>query len=175
MQLFVANATKYIQEVNYRLPEVKGVRTQRIPIGVQTRLGGDLTSKDVDCVLDQMAKYGWTEASAVDRTKPFIGIVYSVDKPVRLNNIKSAMSHNDVVLEARGKKNRDLAAVATNNMVDEAIRATKAAELLETTVEIDEIERSGGTDHEMLGEGRIVRNDAKQERAKKGGRRNRRN
>jgi hypothetical protein len=136
MKLYVANCTKQVQDFVYRVPETLGpARMQRIEIGRQVPLSGDLNTKQIDSIIEQHAKYGLVPADEVDRTKPFIGMCYAVDKPVPLTRMQSAIIHNDEVLALRGQHLRQEAAVAVNNAMEDQAPGSGLKELEMTIVE----------------------------------------
>jgi hypothetical protein len=153
--LFIANATQQHREIQYRLPERRNAHILRVAPGEQARVR-DVTTAEIDAILSQMAKYGWVEASAVDRAKPFVGICYCVDKPVPAGRIVAAMKHNIEVLAKRGKDNRQLAAVAMNNELERQVEAARVGELKELEMTIVEEENRNEPDRERLAEGIVV-------------------
>lgn len=120
MRLYVANCTNQHQDFIYRLPEAPGTRLQRIEIGQQTVLSGDLNQLQIDAIIEQHRPYGLVEVSEIDRTKAFIGLCYSVDRPIKVDKIRTAMEINTGVLNARGEQIRREAAVATSNTLEES-------------------------------------------------------
>lgn len=158
--LYVANSTRQIQEIQFRLPDKSSPMVQRVQPGAQIKIAGDLSTKDVEIILKQHVPYGWVEASAVDRTKPFIGMIYSIDKPVPYTRIVASMEHNLEVLSQRGKDNRDLAAVAMNSALEKQFAETHVAELRELDVAITEEDKLGrDSSRDLISEGRIVSHD----------------
>lgn len=125
MQLYIGNATRQIVEFVYRLPETPGARNQSVPIGGQVRVSGDLSRVQIDAIIDQHAKYGLVHVDAIDRTKPFIGLCYSVDRPISSDKLGRAMNHNMEVLTNLGKQFRQEAAVAENNRIEQHIAEEK--------------------------------------------------
>lgn len=110
MKLFIANTTKFRHEFLYRLPERTKVFNQVIPSGQQLRVhSDDLTTVEIEHILRQHLTYGLVPASDVDREKAFIGLCYSLDKPVPDAVIMRAFSHNDKVLDATSLETRKIA------------------------------------------------------------------
>jgi hypothetical protein len=137
--LFVANATKLIQEIVYRLPETPSARRQTIRPGEQVELR-NLSLLDVETIIRQNIVYGWTDAAAVDRAKPYVGIVYAVDRPIVAGKIMSAIEHNIAVLNQRGKENRELAAVASNNLLEAQVEMMNNSHMNETQTKLNRME-----------------------------------
>jgi hypothetical protein len=115
--MYVANCTQQNQEFCYRLNG--NLRVQHIPIGGQIALSGDLSNSDVDAVLAQHNRYGLIPVEEVDRSKPFIGLCYALDRRMNVDQIRRAIIHNAEVLEDRGKQMRQESAVALNAAIEE--------------------------------------------------------
>jgi hypothetical protein len=163
-QLFVANVTKQIVQFAYRLPERQGVIIQPIPIGGQIKIsptGGrdELSSPDIDAILDQHRKYGLISATEIDSSKtPFHGMCYSLDKPIPVEKLHRAMTRNEEALEDLGKAIRKEAAVAVNRQIE----GTIGENLRQLEMSITEEEPRGGypDTHDPLGEGiRVIREE----------------
>lgn len=120
MKMYVANCTQQEQSFVYRVPEYPAPRQQLIRIGTQVQISGDLTQTEIDAIISQHRKYGLVEASDIDRTKPFVGLCYSIDKPVRETAIRGAIAHNRDVLAKRGEETRKEAAIAVANAIEES-------------------------------------------------------
>lgn len=117
-KLYIANCTKQTQDFIYRVLEDSGLRRQRIEVGTQIALSGDLSTKDIEYIVEQHARYGMVPDTEVKSTKPFVGTCYAIDRPVKLDYLRLALSHNDVVLTERGQTIRKEAAVAINNQIE---------------------------------------------------------
>lgn len=163
-QLFIANVTKQLVQFAYRVPERQGVVVQPIPIGGQikvTPLGGkdDLSTPEIDAIIDQHRKYGLIPVEEVDSSKvPFCGMCYSVGKPITVDRLHKAMKRNEDALEEQGKVIRQEAAVAVNNQIE----GTIGENLRQLEMSITEEEPRGGysEDHTPLGEGvRVIRSE----------------
>lgn len=129
-KVFVANTTQQVQEFSYRMLESPKVIMQRIPIGQQVQLPGDgWQPEDIEYLEKQHRRYGMVPVSEIDRTKAFIGVCYSIDKPVQIEAIRRALVANLEVLEERGKRNREAAAVATAQQITEATPTLRRLEM----------------------------------------------
>ena len=142
MKLYIANCTNQAQDFNYRLPEANSVRRQRIEIGQQIQISGDLAQTDIDAIIAQHAMYGLVRADEVDRTKPFIGLCYNIDKPVTLTKIQSAFSHNQDVLTKLGHEIRKEAAVAASAHIESINEGGQR--LTNLVMDIEEDTKDGG-------------------------------
>lgn len=175
MKMFVANMTKQNCNLYYRLPEVAAPRMQTIPIGGQIQISGELSQSDIDYVVQQKAKYGMVAANEIDRSKPFVGLCYSVGSPVRPAAIEKGIHHNVEVLVRRGHETRRDTAITINNRIEDDLDENRD---LHTTlkgldVSVQEVvPRTGITDdHAQLNEGFRVERDRENQG---GGRRSRR-
>ncbi len=158
MKLYVANTTQQIQHFSYRLPESKQVRVQVIPIGNQVALSGDLTTKDIEYVVEQHAKYGMVRADEVDRTRSFIGTCYSVDKPVNMNKVRSALERNNIVLIEQGRQIRAEAGMAVHDAAEKAINPRQGA-LKAMEFSVEEVPSKDGKDTEVNETLRVSRDE----------------
>lgn len=131
-KMYIANCTNQRQEFIYRVPEVSAPRHQAIEIGRQTQLSGDLSPKDIEFILRQHEKYGLVKVSEIDRRRPFTGMCWD-EKPIHVSKVKTLWQHNQGVLTQMGKDNRQAAAVAANNAVEE--QTPGALKSLELSVE----------------------------------------
>lgn len=157
MKLYVANATKQVIDLTCRIPELGSLYRKMIPIGCQIAVGGDLNIEQVESVVGQLSVYGLTEVSALDRAKPFVGLCYSVDKPVPNKRLLIALDHNDKVLVERGKRMRAEAAVSTNNAIEKSLKEADLGTLGELDVTIVEQEnRHGPSNPNPVAEGILV-------------------
>lgn len=132
-KLYVYNCSQQIQEVHYTLPEVRGYRKYTIEMGRQTALNGELHGPELDVVIQQLERYGATEAGKIRDVKHYSGLIYSVDKPVNIDQIKHGTAHNKQVLVEEGKKIREQAAMAVNQDLENSTGA--APGVLEMSVE----------------------------------------
>lgn len=117
-KMFVANCTNQVQSFMYHVIGAKNYRNQPIDIGRQVQLSGDLDTKQIESIAEQHARYGMVKADELDRATGHIPILYSVDKPVSLTQMRRAAEHNKAVLLAKGRETRQAAALAVNASVE---------------------------------------------------------
>jgi hypothetical protein len=120
MNLYVANCTQQVQDFNYRMLESTALRVQKIEIGGQIRVAGNLTTPEIDYIVEQHARYGLVAVDEIDRSKPFIGLCYSIDKIIPVGKIERALEHNTGVLTERGRQLRADAAVASAKIMEDS-------------------------------------------------------
>jgi hypothetical protein len=158
MKLYIANCTKKNYELHYRMPEVMGVRMQPVRAGHQVEIAGDLNQPQIDVVVKHFStRYGMVSVTSIDRTKAFVGLCYSTDKPIKVDVIARALHHNDQVLVSRGQDIRRAAAVSVNNAITQQLQESRVPEslgALEMTV--DEVDRGGKPVDGGLREGVLV-------------------
>lgn len=132
-KMFVANCTVQVQEFHYRTVENPKVLKQIIEIGGQIQLSGDLTGPDITGIIAQHAPYGMVHVSEIDRAREFVGVCYSIDKPVDMERVRYVLDHNNGVLDARGKIIRQEAAIVIEDTLsaslDPRLGRLKAVEL----------------------------------------------
>ena len=133
MDLYIANATRQNIEFHYRMLAVKRDTAYILPvmIGRQERIPFDLAQTDVDHLVKQLHDgWGAVPHDQIDRTREFVGLSYSIDKPITASRIEQSVEHNIAVLEERGKEFRKQTAVAASAVIDTAA-SNVGARLLE--------------------------------------------
>lgn len=120
MKLFIANLTRQIHSLAYRIPG-QGVRTLPIGVGSQVLVPGEPGVDQVDAIVKQLERYGLRRADELDRTRTFSGICYALDKPVPGAKIERGVRQNIAVLAERGKVMRQEAAVAGNSILESSL------------------------------------------------------
>lgn len=119
MKIYVANCTKQVQDFVYRSIGAATPRMVRIDIGSQQQLPGAWNTEDVQYLEEQHRRYGLIPVAEVNRTRDFIGVCYSIDKPVDIDRIRIALVNNDEVLTERGRVLRQHAAVAAADSIEQ--------------------------------------------------------
>ena len=141
MKLIIANCTQQNHDFLYRTIEHPAVRSRPIAIGGQIEISGNLNSEDVDYIIGQHTIYGMVRVDEIDRTKPYIGLCYSIDKPIPVEKLRIALAHNSAVLTERGRQIRkEAAVVAAGGMDEDDNTGLKAMEL-----SVVEERKDGGT------------------------------
>lgn len=135
--LFVANTSNKHNEFVFRLPERTQSITRYIPAGKQMQVLEDATKEEVDAVIKQHEVYGLVHQSQIKNACKFAGTVYSIDKPVTVDAMEMAMEKNNDILLEEGQKLREIAAVASNAQLSEAISHSHQPVGEQRAVEID--------------------------------------
>jgi hypothetical protein len=125
MKLYIANCTKQIHHFFYRVIGSTSLRMQPIKDGGQIQISGDLQPEEANYIIGQHEIYGMIKADEVDRTKPFAGLCYSVDKPVAVAKIQKLFIHNQEVLEHRAEDTLRATALASSDVLESKV--TEAA------------------------------------------------
>lgn len=144
MKMYVANCTQQVQDFAYRIPGTNGTRRQEIKIGGQILIAGHETlgRPEIDAIVAQHARYGMIAVEDIDRTKPFAGLCYSVDKPVPVEKLRRVLVHNTEVLVERGRTIRQETAVAMNSALAESAAGAPS----ELEVQVEEVPAKGSAE-----------------------------
>lgn len=120
--LYVANCTKQPNDFVYRAPDEKRtLRRQMIRPGAQEMIyNKDASLGDIECILNQHLKYGLVRVSEIDRHKPFLGLCFDIDKPIKVETYMRAQDHNVDVLQRRSRDARMLTATALHDAITRA-------------------------------------------------------
>jgi hypothetical protein len=141
--LYVANASKQKHDFIYRIPEETSIRRQQIPAGGQITVYQPNTSIEIlRAIVDQHLKYGLVDVADIDRRKPFVGVCFSFDKPIKVDKIMQADEHNAGVLQQASLEARKLSAAALHNSINQATGGAAQVESLELEV----VEQNGPTE-----------------------------
>jgi hypothetical protein len=135
------------------------MRIQRIGIGRQIQVAGDLNTPDIDAIVKQHKKYGLIPVSEVKNIRTFTGLCYSVDRPISIDNIMLAMDRNTRILVERGKEFRKQAAVSASNLIDHHLAEANNPSTLETLeMSVVQEEKPNQENVDMVAEGIRVTN-----------------
>lgn len=110
MKLYIANTTKQRHIFTFRVFESGRLRQIPITHGSQMMVHEGST-EELNAIISHHAVYGLVDASKIDQNKDFIGLCYSIDKPVPAKLIEKALRDNDNFL-TRNAHNRRQASVA---------------------------------------------------------------
>ena len=158
-RLYIANLGKQAHEFHYRVPAEIGYARQtqirRLEPGTQQQIHGEVPLPVIEAIVDQHRQYGLIEASEVVKTKDFVGLCFSIDTPVNLDQMNYGVDHNAGVLYDRGVKNREEAAIAFDHAVEQnLIEAQHRGELRgSATLKAVSVETLEDADAPKFGEG----------------------
>jgi len=155
VKLYIGNASRQVHHFAYVVPEL-GPRTQTVPIGGQVQLVGELNSQQIDAIVGQHRKYGLMEADKIDARTPFVGICFSVDRPISQKHLQIAMDYNMRRLAARGTEIRKLAAITQHNILEEAVAKNDLANLANVEITIQEDNHDGRDARAPVSDGIIL-------------------
>lgn len=144
MKLFIANCTLQRHEFLYRQPEQKRMEfvTQVIDIGSQVQIWKDAPSNELKAIIAQHESYGLVPVNEIDRTKTFVGLCYSFDKPIDVEKIMYTVEANSGVLEAGALEMRKEAAQVISHSLS-AVAQEAGNSLNSLEVEVKELPRPG--------------------------------
>jgi hypothetical protein len=123
-RLYIANCTKQVHEFCYRVPADDGaaysrtVRTQRIDPGTQQLIHTETALQILEAIVDQHVIYGLLPAAEVVRTKNFVGLCFSFDKPVTMEAIAYALDRNEGVNFDRAEERREINAIGVADALE---------------------------------------------------------
>ena len=121
MKMYVANATKQINQFWYKtLGRTTPIR-QDIREGGQIQIAGDLLPEDIDYIVGQHSQYGLVKVDEIDRTKTFTGLCYSLNTPIKMEKIQKLMMHNQEVLVERAETTLRDTAIANGGLVEDKV------------------------------------------------------
>lgn len=107
-KLFIANCTKQHHDFVYRVPETMQLKSQLIKAGEQAWIAhSEFPSDWIQKIVSDHKRYGLVHASEVKNAKTFIGLCYTVDKPMTLDAILSGFAVNDEVLQDLAEERRE--------------------------------------------------------------------
>lgn len=118
MKLHIANTTKQRHDFAYRKPETGRLVYHPINAGSQAVVI-DGTRAEIDLIIQQHAEYGLIDAAKIDQNRIYIGLCYSIDKPVASKVIEKAMRDNDGHLNRAAHDRRQASVLATDSALSE--------------------------------------------------------
>lgn len=119
--LYIANTTKQHHDFAYRLPEALDLRYETIRAGSQARLPIELSHDVITGIVKQHERYGLKNVADLQGNRDFVGLVYSIDKPVKLDRILETFEQNDTVLNKKGEERRETTAAAISQEMSDVI------------------------------------------------------
>lgn len=132
MKLYIANTTKQRHTFTFRVLETGRLRQIPIEHGSQM-IVIDGTSDEVNAVIEHHVVYGLINSSNIDQSKAFVGLCYSIDKPVDASVIEKAIRDNDDHLSRGAHQTRQASLAALDRTLSE--NGTGYAGEMEFTVE----------------------------------------
>lgn len=162
-RLFVANCTRQRQLLFYRLDfaddspqrragqRIPPPKFQPVEAGRQQNVGGDLHMSQITEIVDQLNHYGMI--GTVDlgqlKTRRFVPLIFSIDKPVPQKAIEAVVAHNNGAKSIEGHDRRQKAAVASNlALVDKIAEQPPLYE-----VEVEQLTEDSAADASRIHEG----------------------
>lgn len=116
MNLYLSNATAQRQQICYRLAEHTKIFERLLRPGEQIPIN-NLNSEQVDSIVNQLRPYGARDVAEVTKVRTFVGIIYSVDRPIPSDRTGSTFEQNKGALLASGEEMRRQSAVALDDQL----------------------------------------------------------
>lgn len=143
--LYIANCQRQAHVFQYRVPAEEGyamrrVLSVRIEPGTQQRIYQEAPLPVLEAIIAQHAPYGLVPVEEAVKTKGFVHLCYSFDKPVDFERFNYAAEHNKGVLFDRGQQMRTDAALAADTALEEHRQREQLPSL--RSVEVEVIENS---------------------------------
>ncbi|MEI9569445.1 hypothetical protein V5080_03550 [Atlantibacter hermannii] len=115
MKLFIANTTKQRHIFTFRVLETGRLRQIPIEHGSQMAVL-DGSTDEIEAVIKHHQVYGLIDASKIDQSRQFVGLCYSIDKPVSANIIEKTIRDNDdhLTRNAHDRRQASVAALDTS-------------------------------------------------------------
>ena len=162
-KMFIANASLQIQLFSYRMPEQTKQRTLQIEPMSQTAIPDDLLPTDVESIVGQHEMYGFislTELKNGVNLKHRTSLLYNLDAPIASEFIRTLFNINKGILDEFGQRVRQEAAIATNNVLNNALDAQRHqgldADVGEVEVTVQEEDTGSVVDRDPIAEGFVV-------------------
>lgn len=141
--LYVGNTTKQHQDFTFRMPESDKLINLNIPAGTQIPALRDVSEEVANAVVDQHKRYGMVSQAEARKTKGFIGMVYSFDKPVKLDTLQIAFTHNQEILTEKARENLKIVGAATKGALDQISKDGEGSGLPRVELEVVEQPKEG--------------------------------
>ncbi|NKR09650.1 hypothetical protein, partial [Escherichia coli] len=119
MNLYIANTTKQRHIIIYRKHETGRLFQITIDHAEQTR-GLDGSTDEVDAVIQHHRVYCLVDSTNIDQNKDFVGLCYSINKPVSAAVIEKTIRDNDVHLTRNAHNLRQASIIAHDSTLRES-------------------------------------------------------
>ncbi|QHP80651.1 hypothetical protein EO763_12315 [Pectobacterium odoriferum] len=119
MKLYVANTTKQRHIFTYRMLETGRLRQIPIEHGSQMMVL-DGNTEELNAVIQHHQVYGMVDATKIDQAGEFVGICYSIDKPVGANVIEKTIRDNDAHLTKESHEMRQASLAALDKTLSDS-------------------------------------------------------
>lgn len=141
--LFIGNTKKQHEDFAFNMPESGKRVVRRIPAGHQDIILKDATPEQVAAVVDQHKRYGLVSEAEAKKVRNFIGLMWSTDKPIKLQSLQLAFEHNKEIMEETAQKNLEAVGAATKANLDTISREGEGTGLPRVELEVVEQPKEG--------------------------------
>jgi hypothetical protein len=153
-KLYLANCTKQIKQVNYRLPESRRVYETRLDPGACQALPTDMNPEQIEHFLRQHMPYGLRDEKTVKNVKEHVGLLYSIGKPVDMKRVAQVRERNDEVLTEQVDETLKQSLLAADHHVQTHTDGQGKVDTLEIIEQVPANERREGTSRRLKVAGR---------------------
>lgn len=119
MKLYIANTTKQRHIFTFRTLETGRLRQIPIDHGAQM-IVLDGSTEELEAVIQHHQIYGLVDSSKIDQSQSFVGLCYSVGKPVSASVIEKTIRDNDGHLTRGAHNLRQASIMALDNSLRES-------------------------------------------------------
>lgn len=120
MKLYIANTTKQRHIFTFRTLETGRLRQIPVDHGSQMMVL-DGSTEEVEAVIEHHQTYGLLDSSRIDQSRAFVGLCYSVNKPVPASVIEKTIRDNDVHLTNNAHNRRQASVAALDSKLRESV------------------------------------------------------
>ncbi len=167
-KLYIANTTIHHYEFWFRVPGIDRPFMTQIKVGGQEQIYKDADIDTLEYIIKQHQNTPKPFLISVDelsRNGKHIGLIYSFDKPVNMNQIERKFNENKEALVQQGKDIRIEYAVSLSNALDEKAQEM-GGEIGEVRTEVVEDVKPGESVSGKIAEGVVV--ESRRGRPRKG-------
>lgn len=116
-RLYIANTTVQDRKMPYRLVGYDGQWVLDIPRGQQVPMPKDMTSDEINGIIEQQETFGMVAAANVGQARQHISALYSIGKPVTEAQMRQALERNLALMGEEGLKLRKMASVGISSVI----------------------------------------------------------
>jgi hypothetical protein len=120
--LYVGNVSLQIHQFHYRPLDGSRPVAIEVPSYGQTRIGGELTIPEIECIVTQHRIYGLRRADEAHLLGPQDALLFSIGRPISTDQLQTGVERKAAKLAELGKATRVDAAIKTNAAFQKEVR-----------------------------------------------------
>lgn len=118
-KLYIANTTKQTHLFQHRLKD----NQQKIDPGAQILVKNkELEESEVNDIIAHYGRHGMRSAQDAARTRGYVGLVYSIGEPVRLDAMFETFERNTEALNRQGQERLETQVAAIRESVEQTLQ-----------------------------------------------------